>query len=414
MSSRVLFFPIKVVLAFLVFSELLIWIGPIDYDINNSFILALFLLIVNLAFILGYRLGIRNKSIVRSTNIPLRYIKVFLIIGLMLTIYNLYWMWSYRGIDISISNLIASILNPGDAYYSEAENSVRETSFHLFTSPIKFAAIPCGLFAWKRLPRLYRIVVITTCIIEVIAWLGIGTRKGLFDIIVIGLFMVVAANDGFLTNDSKYRKLKLFTGIALLVFLIYFSFSGLTRAGGTEFSDLYEMANRFGIKSVYKDNLPIWLYYPVASIDSYLCQGYYALSKALEIGLKPITFMGQSWFTINYSINHFGYNPLPDTYMQDLISYGIDPKVNWHTIYLWLANGYSFIGVPIIIMLIGYFFARTWKDVAVGRSIMAVPIFCLFLIMTIYFYANNQVISFQFFGFMFWLALWVFNRKVKA
>ena len=413
MNSKVLLFPLKIVLAFLVFSELLIWLGPTDYDIKNNLTLAFFLLVVNLAFYWGYKIGIRKKR-KESAPVPLIYVKVLIVVGVFLTIHNLYWMWAYRGIDVTLSNLILSLSNPGDAYFSEAETVARETPFHLFMAPFKFAAIPCGIYAWKRLPKLYRILVILTCLIEAFAWMGVGTRKGLFDIVVISLFTIIAGNPDIINSDSRYRKFKIISISFILVFLVYFSFSGLTRAGGQEFSDFVSVANRYGIKPFYKENLPIWLYYPVASIDSYLCQGYYALSKGLEIGIKPLTFMGQSWFTINFSINHFGYNPLPDTYMQDLSSFGIDPWVNWHTIYLWLANDFSFIGVPFIIMLIGFFFARTWSDVVSGRTFIAVPIFSLFLVMAFYFYANNQVISFQFFSFAFWFVVWVCLRNLKA
>ena len=410
MNSKVLLFPLKVVLVFLVFSELLIWFGPIDYDINNSFLLAAYLVIVNVAFYLGYRMGIKGVRRV-APSIPFVFVKIILIVGLLLTIHNLYWMWTYRGIDVSLSNLLLSLLNPGDAYYSEAESVVRETPFHLFMAPLKFAAIPVGIFAWRKLSKPYRIILILTCFIEVAAWMGVGVRKGLLDIIIIGFFIIVALDTTILTEQSKYRKLKLLAAIFVLVFLFYFSFSGLTRAGGSELSDFYSVANRYGIKQFYKENLPVWLYYPVASIDSYLCQGYYALSKGLEIGIKPLTFMGQSWFTINFSANHFGYNPLPYTYMQDLVQFGIDPWVNWHTIYLWLANDFSFVGVPFIIMLIGFLFAKTWSDVVIGRNMVAVPIFSLFLIMAFYFYANNQVISFQFFSFFVWFIAWLIIRR---
>ena len=411
MNSKVLLFPLKVVLAFLVFSELLIWIGPIEYDITNNVMLFVYLLVVNLAFYWGYRIGIRRKSRIRPFIIPLQYIKILIVIGLFLTIHNLYYLWSNRGIEVTFSNLVLSLLSPGDAYFSEADTAVRQTPFHLFTSPIKFAAIPMGVFAWRRLPKIYRIAVVCTCIIEIIAWLGIGTRKGLFDIIVLIPFMIIASDTTILTNNSKYRKLKIISALFILIFLVYFVFSGVSRAGETELADV---ASRYGIKAIYMDNLPEWLYYPVASIDSYLCQGYYALSKGLEIGIKPLTVMGQSWFTINFSINHFGYDPLPFTYMQDLSAIGIDPWVNWHTIYLWLANDFSFIGVPFIILLIGFLFARSWSDVVVGRNSLAVPIFCLFLIMTLYFYANNQVISFQFFSFVCWFAVWVMFKLVRV
>lgn len=411
MESKVLLFPLKVVLIFLVFSELLIWIGPIDYDISNSATLLLFLLIVNVSFYWGYKLGIKKKYKSSTTIIPLIYIKILIIIGFLLTIHNLYYLWSRNGIEVSVSNLVLSLLSPGDAYFSEADTAVRETPFHLFMSPLRFSTIPLSIFSWKRLSKTYRAIVVATCIIEMFAWLGIGTRKGLFDVILLIIFMIIAADTTIITDSTKNRKLRIVSIVFIFGFLVYFVFSGVSRAGGTQLADV---ANRYGIKEVYKNNLPEWLFYPVASIDSYLCQGYYALSKGLEIGLKPVTFMGQSWFTINFSINHFRYNPLPDTYMQDLITYGIDPWVNWHTIYLWLANGFSFIGVPFVIMLIGFFFGRTWSDVVAGHNTLAVPIFCLFLIMAVYFYANNQVISFQFLSFVVWFTIWALSKILKG
>ena len=93
---------------------------------------------------------------------------------------------------------------------------------------------------------------------------------------------------------------------------------------------------------------------------------------------------------------------------------GIDPSINWHTIYVWLANDVTFIGVPLIIFLIGYFFSKTWADCVYGNNDAAVSLFALFLIMTFYFYANNQVISFSFMPFVVCFAIYVFSRIKKV
>jgi len=106
----------------------------------------------------------------------------------------------------------------------------------------------------------------------------------------------------------------------------------------------------------------------------------------------------------------FGYNPMPNTYLSLLENYGIDSHVNWHTIYVWLANDFTFIGVPIIIYLIGLMFARTWCDSVKGDNDTAIPLFTLFLVMVFYFFANNQVLSFSFMPFVVWWLLYRLSR----
>ena len=145
-------------------------------------------------------------------------------------------------------------------------------------------------------------------------------------------------------------------------------------------------------------------------ICSYLTQGYYALSKGLELGILPISFLGSSWFTISIA-KKFSYDPTETTYMYMLQSEGIDMSINWHSIYLWLANDFTFIGVPIIIFLIGYFFAQSWMDAIKGSNILSYPVLALFSTMIFYFFANNQVFSFSFIPFVFWFSAYQISRK---
>ncbi len=61
-EKRLALLPLRVSLAFLVFSEVLLLIGPFDYDISNYPVLFIYLVIVNLAFYFGFKRGARSNK----------------------------------------------------------------------------------------------------------------------------------------------------------------------------------------------------------------------------------------------------------------------------------------------------------------------------------------------------------------
>ena len=400
-------FPIKLVMGFLIISEVLIWLGPIDYQISNSLVLGFYLVILNLVLFLGYKRGVSSTQL-SSYTIPGRWLRILLIVGLIASFRNLLMVWSNHGLSVSLSNLIAAILNPGEAYLSESEDGFSGSFFDLIVlDPIRWAAIPMGLAFWKRLSRIYRAVVVLIVFIAISSALGVGVRKGLLDVILIFFFIMLSRHAYILADKRNKKKLSIITVITILVFLFYFSYSIASRKG----ENLLLIANYSGeIRSAY-ENLPGWLTFSLCSIDSYLCQGYYALSKALEIGIQPIVPFGDSWVAMYYSEKFFGYDPLPHTYMAALVKFDIDPRINWHTMYVWLANQYTFIGVPFVIYWVGYSLAVTWKDALNGKNDIVFPLLAYFLVMCFYMFANNQVFSDAATSFWIWYFLYYSLRK---
>ena len=320
-------------------------------------------------------------------------------------------LWAGRGLALTISSIIYALSNSGDVYHNAIEiTQVAQFSlFWLLLEPIRWAAIPLGICNWRRIGKGLRMIVILTVIIEVLAWLGIGTRKGLFDVIVMIFFFSIANSPQWITDKSKRRKLVIIGVVALFAFLFYFIVSNMSR-GGFEIEEVNSITLHQTIRPYYENHLPYWLVYSLTQIQSYLCQGYYALSKGLEMGIKPITLGGSGWFTIML-MRKVGYDPEPGIYMVALEQFGIDRHVNWHTIYLWLANDLTFIGVPFFIFIVGYLFAVSWRDVLYGKNQTAIPFFALMLIMVFYFYANNQVMSFSFMPFVFWTIIYLVTRN---
>ena len=156
----------------------------------------------------------------------------------------------------------------------------------------------------------------------------------------------------------------------------------------------------------------MWLLVSLSSIMSYLCQGYYALSLALEMGILPIAIGGSSWFTIMLA-SRFGEDPTTHTYMYALESMGIDMSMNWHTAYVWLANDFTFIGVPIFLFLVGRYFAIVWQDCINRRNDFAFIVMPMFVLMVFYLFANNQVFSSMFITFVIWFIIYLLSRFIK-
>ncbi len=414
-NNRIYYFPLEIILGFLVFTEFLFWIGPVEYEISNGFILFLYLVILNISYYCGYKRGVKNfrPSYKRISTFAL---KTWILLGFIVTIIGAFLWLASKGWSFSMGTLIESITDPGAAYHAEANEEELHNSnyFSVLISPIRWAALPIGIFSWRKMSKLYKLVIITTIAISLYISLVSGVRKGLMDMILMGSFCIVAKRPQLISIKFNYRKVKLISLLTVGAFLFYFIFSNLSRYGGTTVQDLGTIELK-GIKSSYLECLPFPIVISITFITSYLCQGYYALAKALDYGILLPAIGGSSFFLMRISRDIFGYDPLPETYMWLLQkNEGIHTTINWHTLYLWLANDFTFILVPVIIFYVGYFFAKTWCDCVHGKNVFAYPTFCLFLIMSFYAFANNQVFSFSFLPFVFWFTTYfITKRNVK-
>jgi hypothetical protein len=94
-----------------------------------------------------------------------------------------------------------------------------------------------------------------------------------------------------------------------------------------------------------------------------------------------------------------------------------DETAQWHSFYAQVANDVGIPGLPILLFLIGFFFARVWRSVLVGGSFFGLALMPIFIIMFVFFPANNQVfgyidtLSYSVFVTLFWL--FKSNPRVK-
>ena len=404
-------YPIKILLTFLIITEILFFIGPIKYDIRNPLMMVLYFIILNLSLYWGYKYAIRRSKCSRY-QLNGNTVRVLLIIGLLLNIEYMYRKWATHGLSFSFSNLVFALLNPGDVYAAEATVSINTNIITgIILTPIRWAAIPLGIYYWKKLSNLFRSVLVMTIFVYIFTWLGIGTRKGLMDLIIVSYFSVIAAYKSFLYDSSSRKKLRLIAITILVLFVFFFIYSNVSRAGLSSFKDLNQMLDRdyheFYLKHCSPNTLSA-----MSEVSNYLCQGYNALNIAIsDIGILPPTIGGSAMSTWLYFERFLGYNPIPNTYMAILESnYGIDKYQYWHSIYLWLANDFTFIFVPLVIFFIGLYLGRVWKDALNGENPWAYPVLGYMIIMVFYFFANNQVISFSLESFMGCTLIYEYSR----
>jgi hypothetical protein len=164
--------------------------------------------------------------------------------------------------------------------------------------------------------------------------------------------------------------------------------------------------DRYFIKESYRKLFPPSFNIVLAQLSSYLCQGYYALSLSLTEWLDGNVFcfsygLGSNWFKINVAESIIpNLDIISKTYQGFLeVKYGIDPEASWHSLYLWLANDVTFIGVPIVVYALAYYCGYFWKSAVNQVRVVDAPITILLLMVFVYSFANNQVFSFSFIAF---------------
>lgn len=414
--NKVEIFPLKSLLSFLVFTELLYAFGPLNYADLFPWKLYVYFFIVNISLFLGYKYGINSYIERNKKKVNRRQLLALLIwISFFMIFIRMIVLWDIKSLSpfAIISHLSNSIFSPGDVYENKlAIQSGILAYFSILMSPITFMTIPIGLFFQKELSKFYRFFLFFLCFLELSLWIGQGVRKGIVDLFLIIGFMILARNPQLITNIKKYKSIIFLMIFILAIFIYYFLYSNLQRYGLENPEDLVVKSTIFDIKDCYKNNVSALILMGICSIEGYLCQGYDALSYALNSDFTFSYGLGSSWFGLNLS-DRLGWDVASHTYIFQLEkTHGIDPMINWHSIYTWLASDFTFIGVPIIIYFIGYGLAVTWMDTLKDRSFYAPAMFMLFVIMVFYFFANNQIFSLQFIAFWGVLLLWINDRGI--
>lgn len=147
----------------------------------------------------------------------------------------------------------------------------------------------------------------------------------------------------------------------------------------------------------------------------YLTQGYYGLSLTFDEPYIPMFGIGNSYFLLVNAEQLLDMDFWKYTYQSRVEYKGWKPLLNWHSIYSWLANDFTYLGVLVLMYFIGKYFAIVYYKSLVYKDPITSVLFCLLVISFFYFPANNQIMSTpaMFMAFLGLNGIWIYKNVTK-
>lgn len=269
------------------------------------------------------------------------------------------------------------------------------------TYPFIFAVLPFGVMYWRSLTLVQRMLLLLTALSSVIFSTLRGTTRELADVVLIGgsALLVSIYRD---VEDSKARTRRLrkaafrMTGLVAGVLLALTIRTSL-RAGDVLTANsgcIGETRVCVDYERVPFSVFPFWLDDFLATLTGYFAQGYYGLALALEDEFIWTKGVGHSPAVQTlYQLMTGDATLAQSSYINRLIEQGWSGEYQWSSLATWLASDVSFWLVPVVMLLIGFLWARSWADATVAGDDRAAVFFCALTMMIFYFPANNQMMN---------------------
>lgn len=435
------YIPLILVEFYLCATLLLMLLGPINYELNNKGKFWLLICAYHVAFIVGYLLVSFHKKKYKLQNTWFSEKNIRKYYWIMLAIGVLVWMVAYRNGTRASSyipyelpeNFITGLLHPAERYYwkfsdealSQFQGNKLVTGCASLVYPLYYCIPASMIYMWDKISKSQKILSYVQIFLSLSIGISIGTNKYIFDIVFILLGGIIiemfCSEEGF--KILKKRKLIVFTTVFLCIFAVwYFTFNLRDRVGNMS---KYVVSGNDDItmdKPSGKD-YEGFLNSMLVGAESYLCQGYYGFSLALDQEFTSTYGLGHSTFILVTVDGMLGTDLTSRTY-QFKISDRWSNKSRWHSFYSQMANDVGFYGVILVMLVLGALLAQVWKDACEDNDVIAKNMLILFVIMFIYMSANNQVGNFSGTFFSFWellfvlgaehIAIHVKNRKPKS
>lgn len=425
-------FPLGLINIYIFFTLAVYLFGPWDFSNDNKYLTVTFIIVyilsINAGFIFGI-FGTRNKSRIDTKNIELYFSRWLLFLLLASIFFNVFYILRNTGgnafsIYYIYEQAFAGIVNPGEQYLkkfsSDALSSVGGgilPKIYVLLSPLIWASLPVSILYWKRLKVTNKLLVACAILTEIIKWISIGTNKGIIDLVIIFVIVILAiyfkkAFDGKLERKKIISQFLTLSVLSILA-LVYFNNAIGSRIGVNYSALLYNVP--INENSILFKIIPENFHFFIISISAYLTQGYYAISMSFLVPFSSTLGMGSSLFLYENFKSITGERIWENSYVYKLSELGWDQQVNWHSLYLWLANDWSYFGVIPIMFLLGLMFSLIWKDFLFNYSSISIILLPLYAMIFIYSPANNQVMQTPnlFVSFWVWNFVFVYSNYIR-
>lgn len=429
------FLPLIFLIGYLITTQCIFAFGPIHYGLKNPMEFWLLIIGYNICFFIGYFAIARSKQkfILRSSEvidkIVVKQIPVLIFLAILAS------LLSFKG-NASIyerlnpvfwfNSAIIGALNPGEAYNAKMERVLGGESsnkilniFLFFIAFSKSMIIPIIVFYWRKLNLTFKALGLFASILPLLASLSFGTNKGVFDFAIyfsISTFLFLILTK-IRTGEFQIRK-KLIS-ISLLVILIIGAVSFFGAAIGQRGGNLQYIESQDTLSRIYVKESSIQTarnnkaYYTYAWLSSYIVQGYYGFSLALEQPFESTFGFGNSTFIRRNIEGITGLDLRRRTFQYKIDKYWGETS-QWHSFYSYLANDFHFAGLGLILIILGGHLAYVWFDFIQTGNPFAGVILCVYVILIIFIPANNQIFGFlDGFSTFFWSNwLWIKSKKL--
>lgn len=440
--------PLFLVEAYLLYGLWLLFFGPVSWPMENKREFLGFIFLYHAFFIAGYLLynayffrKLTSNTIAKQApthkNI---FVEHFWIIVFFAFLANIIL---HRNITLSssyipenfFSGVYRGLVTPWQArayYASEVPmadfiKNPYITASLLIAGPFKYVLLPGLIFYWNALSTARKIVGILVVTIPlftgIIASLSVINFSYLFiTSICLGVLLASNKSRGFFIT-LKQRKFFL----VFLLFIFFFSFwqfysvksshtpyqVAFEKRKPSSFDYLKEKGIHF--KSETQDTEKSNIVDLYEKLTVYMVQGYYGMSIALGEEFDTSFGIGHSVFLQKVFADYLGIDVRSRTF-QHKITEKWDEFVYWHSFYSYIANDVGFLGVSVIMLILGAYFSAVYLSAIMYDELFSKLLVPLFGILFLYVPANNQVFGFleTMTSFWFLTLLFLLSRNDRA
>lgn len=394
---------------YLVFTLVFYFIGPVQWQTQNTVWMVLLVIIYQLAFLSGYNRRINQPlkpavNIVGEKDFTVRHFGLFSIITIALNLLLLVRISMNYGIGSLGQMFLMSFTDPTSLYHATTETTISSQMYggsglaiiNALASPITFAIIPMGFILFKELNFKNKILFIAAAVTTVLSSLCTGRGEGILRIAIFAMvwFLLRGNHDSVSTKkaDNKRRIGQIILLVAVLVIFLY-AYSALMHNRTLGSYHLPIGSNTIDYDNILFKILPEGMRDLMVYLHIYLTQGYFGMSICLDKAWNPTFFCGFSpWFRTEVE-ELLGIDLKAGTFMAQATDSGWKYGTNWHTAYSWFACDVWWIGVAIIMFLMGELLADSYKDAYFNHNPLSIGMVTLLLMFIFYLPANNYIFA---------------------
>ncbi len=333
----------------------------------SKLILYLYLFLVHVFFIFGYRRGTRSPMVKQE---PLNLFKKNQLIGIVTIGVTLFLFFSFLNLlrsGVSFSSSFSD-LNYARRNWIQSQGGLKNHFFFILSiSIIPYVSISTTY--WNNISKRKKLLLILLVLFYISEGVRGGSRSGIYSIFTIFFIGILSAIIS-MRIKMYLRKFAILTCILMLLFLSYCTKVRVSRNRTTtsgyvrQLLTVPEYSKTIKREHPFLSILPDWLGPGVISATYYLGHGYDGLARCLEKPFKGVGWgMGSSTVVLRNMSRFLKDDDIYNlSYFYRLQKEDGFPKSLWITMYPWIASDFTFTGSIVFLYFLGWLLGASWMS----------------------------------------------------